>query len=308
MKKIFRSPTILGSAMICFGLSMAIIGCKTEVKDAPDQNQGQAEVDPAAENNKLMTIGGGLFSIPSPIQTSLLIERTGAEYDKSVLNDVGNMNGYATSFQKAINLGIYGADVGYVTIYDQSQDALKYMTAIRRLSDDLGITGAFDQATIERFEKNFGVRDSMLNLVSVAYRNADAFLKDNDRLNVGACVLAGGWIETIYFSTMIAEKGKDQELINRIGEQKHTLENIIKMMQPYAGEEEYGALLDELINLAYDFDAITINYTYVKPTTDVDTKTTTINSTSEVVISDEHLKTIKDRVASIRNGLIGAAS
>ena len=107
---------------------------------------------------------------------------------------------------------------------------------------------------------------------------------------------------------MIAEKGKDQELINRIGEQKHTLENIIKMMQPYAGDEEYGKLIDELINLAYDFDAITINYTYVKPTTDVDTRTTTINSTSEVVISDEHLKTIKDRVASIRNGLIGSAS
>jgi hypothetical protein len=148
----------------------------------------------------------------------------------------------------------------------------------------------------------------MLNLVSVAYRNTDAFLKNNDRLNIGACVLAGGWLETIYFSTMIADKGKDQELINRIGEQKHTLENIIKMLQPYAAEEEYGKLLDDLMNLAYDFDAIDIKYTYVKPITDVDAKTTTINSTSDVVISEEHLKTISDRVAEIRNGLIGSAS
>jgi hypothetical protein len=148
----------------------------------------------------------------------------------------------------------------------------------------------------------------MLNLVSVAYRNADAFLKNNDRLNIGACVLVGGWVETIYFSTIIAQKGKDQELIDRIGEQKHTLENIIKMLQPYAGEEEYGKLLDDLINLAYDFDAININYTYIKPTTDVDTRTTTINSASEVVISEAHLKTITDRVAEIRNGLIGASS
>jgi hypothetical protein len=308
MKKIFRSPTILGSALICFGLSIAIIGCKTEVKDASEQSEASGEVDPAAESAKLMSIGGGLFSIPSPIQTSLLIERTGAEYDKTVLNSVKNMSGYATNFQKAINLGVYGADVGYVTIYDQSQDALKYMTSIRRLSDDLGISGAFDQATIERFERNFGIRDSMLNMVSVAYRNTDAFLKDNDRLNIGACVLAGGWLETIYFSTIIAQKGKDQELIDRIGEQKHTLENIIKMLQPYAGEEEYGKLLDDLINLAYDFDAININYTYIKPTTDVDTRTTTITSTSEVVISEEHLKTISDRVAEIRNGLIGASS
>jgi hypothetical protein len=182
------------------------------------------------------------------------------------------------------------------------------MSSIRILSDELGITGAFDQSTIERFERNFGVRDSMLNLVSVAYRNTDAFLKNNDRLNIGACVLVGGWIETIYFSTIIAEKRQNQDLINRIGEQKHTLENIIKMLQPYSGEEEYGKLLDDLINLAYDFDAIDIKYTYLKPTTDIDTKTTTINSTSEVVITEDQLKTISQRVVEIRNGLIKSAS
>jgi hypothetical protein len=309
MKKIFRSPTILGSALICFGLSMAITGCNPEVKDAPEHNQKVAsQADLANESSKLMSIGGGLFSIPSPIQTSMLIERSGAEYDKTLLNNAASRSNYVTNFQKAINLGIYGADFGYVTIYDQSQDALNFMSSIRILSDELRITGAFEQSTIESFERNFGVRDSMLNLVSVAYRNADAFLKNNDRLNIGACVLVGGWVETIYFSTIIAQKGKDQELIDRIGEQKHTLENIIKMLQPYAGEEEYGKLLDDLINLAYDFDAININYTYIKPTTDVDTRTTTINSASEVVISEAHLKTITDRVAEIRNGLIGASS
>lgn len=307
MKKLWKSPTAMGAALVCASFAFMTIGCKTDVKDTPDEN-GPAVVDSSAGEGKLMSIGGGLFSIPSPIQTSLLIESSGAEYDKNVLNDVGNMKNYATSFQKAINLGIYGADVGYVTIYDQSQDALKYMTAIRRLSDDLGISGAFDQATIERFEKNFGVRDSMLNLVSVAYRNSDAFLKDNDRLNVGALILAGGWLETVYFSTMIAQKGANQELINRIGEQKYTLENIVRMLQPYAGEPEYEDLLNDFIDLAYDFDAVTVEYTYEKPTTDVDAKTTTINSTSNVVITEEHLNTISTKVQDIRNKLIGAES
>jgi len=212
---------------------------------------------------------------------------------------------YATNFQKALNLGVYGADVGYVTIYDQSQDALKYLGVINKLSDELGITGAFDENTIKRFESNFGVRDSMLNLVAVAYRNADAFLKDNDRLNVGALIITGGWIETLYFSTQIALKHGNKEVIDRIGEQKYTLNNIIKMLTPYYNQPEYDALVNDLVELAYDFDAIEIRYTYGKPEVDIANKKTKINSKTEVIITPEHLKAIAERVESIRNKIVG---
>jgi hypothetical protein len=235
----------------------------------------------------------------------MLIEKSGADYNKGYLNDAKSVTTYATNFQKALNLGVYGADVGYVTIYDQSQDALKYMAVINKLSDELGITGAFDEQTIKRFESNFGKRDSMLNLVAVAYRNADAFLKDNDRLNVGALVLAGGWIETLYFSTQIAAKDKNQDVINRIGEQKYTLNNIVKMLTPYYNQPEYDVLVDELIELAYDFDAIEIKYTYEKPEVDIANKTTKINSKTEVVITDEHLQAIAGKVEMIRNKIVG---
>lgn len=282
--------------------AMFATGCVSDVKkDA----SGDGSADSTATGDRIMTVGGSLFSIPSPIQTALLIEKSGATYNKAFLNDAKKVTTYATSFQKALNLGVYGADVGYVTIYDQSQDALKYLGVINKLSDELGITGAFDEATIKRFESNFGRRDSMLNLVSVAYRSADAFLKDNDRLNVGALVLAGGWIETVYFSTQLAQKHNNQDLINRIGEQKYTLNNLVKMLTPYYDQPEYDVLVDELIELAYDFDAIDIKYTYSPPSVDVATKTTTINSKTEVVISKEHLKAISDRVAKIRNRITG---
>lgn len=246
-----------------------------------------------------------MFSIPSPIQTAMLIEKSGSDYNKGFLNDAKKVTTYATNFQKALNLGVYGADVGYVTIYDQSQDALKYLGVINKLSDELGITGAFDENTIKRFETNFGKRDSMLNLVAVAYRNADAFLKDNDRLNVGALVLAGGWIETLYFSTQIAVKDGNQDVINRIGEQKYTLNNIVKMLTPYYNQPEYDVLVDDLIELAYDFDAIDIQYTYEKPEVDIANKVTKINSKTEVVITPEHLKAIADKVEKIRNKIVG---
>jgi hypothetical protein len=278
-----------------------MVGCVSDVKK--EEGAGVAEVDSSA--NKLLTIGGSMFSIPSPIQTAMLIEKSGADYNKSFLNDAKKVTTYATNYQKALNLGVYGADVGYVTIYDQSQDALKYLGVINKLSEELGITGAFDQNTLKRFENNFGKRDSMLNLVAVAYRSSDAFLKDNDRMNVGALILAGGWIETLYFTTQIAVKDKNQDVINRIGEQKYTLNNIVKMLTQYYNQPEYDVLVDDLIELAYDFDAIDIQYTYEKSTVDIAKKTTKINSKTVVVITPEHLKAIAEKVAKIRNKIVG---
>ena len=279
-----------------------MVGCVSDVKKEGGE-ENAAVVD--SSETKLMSIGGSMFSIPSPIQTAMLIEKSGSDYNKGFLNDPKKVTTYATNYQKALNLGVYGADVGYVTIYDQSQDALKYLGVINKLTDELGITGAFDEQTIKRFENNFGKRDSMLNLVAVAYRNADSFLKDNDRLNVGALVLAGGWIETLYFSTQIAVKDKNQDVINRIGEQKYTLNNIVKMLTPYYNQPEYDALVDDLIDLAYDFDAIDIQYTYDKPVVDIANKKTKINSKTVVVITPEHLEAIAEKVKTIRNKIVG---
>lgn len=297
----FNELLSFGSAAAFAAIFM--VGCVSDVKKEESSSNEPTPVDSSAM--KLMSIGGSMFSIPSPIQTALLIEKSGADYNKGFLNDAKKVATYATNYQKALNLGVYGADVGYVTIYDQSQDAIKYLGVINKLSAELGITGAFDENTIKRFESNFGKRDSMLNLVAVAYRNADAFLKDNDRLNVGALVLAGGWVETLYFSTQIAVKDGDQDVINRIGEQKYTLNNIIKMLTPYYNQPEYDVLVDDLIELAYDFDAIDIQYTYEKPEVDIANKTTKINSKTEVIITPEHLETIAGKVEKIRNKIVG---
>ena len=118
-------------------------------------------------------------------------------------------------------------------------------------------------------------------------------------------ILAGGWIETLYFSTQIAVKEGNQDVINRIGEQKYTLNNIVKMLTPYYNQPEYDVLVDDLIELAYDFDAIDIQYTYEKPEVDIANKTTKINSKTEVVITPEHLQAIADKVGNIRNKIVG---
>lgn len=252
------------------------------------------------KENQLMEIDGKVFSIPSPIQTAVLIKNAGTNYNKDILNEPSKVTNYSTSYKKAINLGIYGADLGYVTMYDQTQDAISYLTAVKAIGDDLGVSSAFDMELVERFEKNIGNKDSLLALVSDAYKASDSYLKNNQQNDIGGLILAGGWIESLYFATNAAEMTSNEDIIRRIGEQKTTLDNLIKLLTPYYSKPEITSLVDKLMELNEIYDKVEITYTFVAPTVDAENKTTTINSTSEVTIDAELLKSISAKVMEIR--------
>jgi len=284
-------------------ISIFLAGC-----DGCDRDPKPGPVDPNpvdSNSTNVVSVGGALFSIPSPLQTAMLIKETGAKYNNAMMNPAKNAEKYNTKFKRALNVGIYGADVGYVTLYDNGQDAIGFMKSIHNLSDQLGILGAFDAAAVTRFQNNVGKRDSMMSMVGEMYRNSDGFLKDNDKKDIAVLILAGGWIETLYFTTTIAQGSNNPKVLERLGEQKYTLDNLIKALNPYRNDEEVKNLLDQLYELAYDFDAVNVEYTYVKPATDEANKVTTFNSTSKVTITKEHLKAISEKIAVIRNTITG---
>lgn len=269
-----------------------------------DSTETVEVVENNANNTQLLELDGKVFSIPSPIQTAYLIKGAGVTYNKDILNVPSKVTGYSTNFKKAVNLGIYGADLGYVTLYDQTQDAISFLTAVKTLGDDLGVSSAFDMELVERFEKNIGNQDSVLSLVSEAYKSSDKYLKNNDQNHIGALVLAGGWVESLYFTTNSAEMTSNKEIINRVGEQKNTVYNLIKLLTPYYDQPEFSTLVDDLMELNDIFEKVEITYTFVEPTVDVAKKTTTINSTTTVNISPEVLKQITEKIAEIRAELI----
>lgn len=286
-------------------VSMLAVSCGDDApvtEEVTSQEVEETQDDP--NKNQLMEIDGKVFSIPSPIQTATLIKNSGTNYNKEMLNVPSNVTKYSTNFKKSINLGIYGADLGYVTLYDQTQDAISYLTAIKSIGDDLGVSSAFDMELVERFEKNIGNQDSLLALVSDAYKSSDRYLKNNQQNDVGGLILAGGWIESLYFATNAAEMTSNPEIVKRIGEQKATLSNLIKLLTPFYSNPEYASMIDQLIEMENLFAKINITYTYVKPTVDAQKKTTTINSTTEVNITDEDLKAISEKILAIRNDLI----
>lgn len=292
--------TFRGAFLLLSVSALFAAGCSGDDAKDPD---ALPPVD--STQTTILNVNGEIFSIPSPIQTAFLIKGSGAAYSKEILNPSNKSSDYSTNFSKALNLGIYGADLGYVTIYDQNQDAIGYLNSAKKLADELGVSGAFDANTIERFAKNLGNKDSMLVLVGVAYRSSDAYLKNNDRSDVSGLVLAGGWLESLHFATNVYKAKPNEDVKRRIAEQKSSLQSLIKLLTQFYSQPEYTEFIDNLNDLSTVFDGVEFKYTYEKPTTDPEKKMTTITSKSEVNITPEQIESITQKVKSIRSQIVG---
>ncbi len=282
---------------------MACGGSDTDTSEMQDPDLGKIDTT----NNMNMNIGGKLFSIPSPFQTATLIKNSGAPFNSSLLNPVGNKENYSTNFHKALNLGIYGADMGYLTIYEKTDDAPALISAVQKMADELGMGGAFNKELLERFTNNLEEKDSLMVLVSDAYTEGDRFLKNNDKNDIAGLILAGGWIEALYFSTSAVMEKKSTEMIEQIGQQKATLDNLIQLIETYGNDESYSNLANELKDLYSEFENVQFNYTFNAPEVVADKNLTVIKSKTTVNLTDENLKAISEKIKNIRQQIVEAS-
>ncbi len=287
------------ACLICF------TNCETAEKnnkngDANNENSNNNNDGPRDQKMDI-TVGGSIFSIPSPIQTAMYIKEAGAEFDSDALNPMENSENYSTDFHKAFNLGIYGTDLGYCAIYENNDLCIKYMKTVRQIADHIGLDNAFNDDLLERFSNNLGVKDSMLVLVSEAYKGTDVYLKENEKDDVAALVLTGGWIEAMYIACKSVKEDNNQLIAARITEQKNALESLIEMLGQLGTSDDYLDLSTELEELYSIFEQIEYTYEYVPSETDAATKTTVIKSKRKINKTEELMQTITAKLMDIRN-------
>jgi hypothetical protein len=281
---------------------LLVIGLSSCGGEKNKESIDKEALDPTASLNT--NFDGKIFSIPSPVQTAMLIKDLKLPFDGNMLNAVENAKNYSTEFSQSINLGIYGTDLGYCALYEQKNNALKYLSVIEKITGQLGLEGAFDKNFMSRFEKNSENQDSMVVIVSDAFRKADYFLKNAKRKSTSSLILAGGWIESMHFACKMSAQSNNRKITERIGEQQQTLNTMIEILEEYNKSKQNDALIASLTDLKKDFDKIVMEYTYVAPKTDAKNKTTTLQNELKVSISKELLSSISEKINVIRESVI----
>jgi hypothetical protein len=95
-------------------------------------------------------------------------------------------------------------------------------------------------------------------------------------------------------------------MLDRIGEQKQSLNSIIGILEEYNKGGSNDDLISELDDLRRIFDDVVLDYKYSAPDTNIEKHLTTLHHTLDVRIAKEVLEKIKLKVTSIRSNIIKA--
>jgi hypothetical protein len=253
-------------------------------------------------------IEGILQGIPSPIEISVLLKHERRKYDQSILNSPDNLSKYNTNYKMALNLGVYGTDLGYTNIYEQNQDGIKFLQPIEQLAEGLNIAQFFEIETIGRLAANSKNLDSLLLLTTMNFNSINEYLSKQSRANLSVLLLTGGWVEAMQITCQLSEKDPNNKVLNEtIGEQKITLEQIITLLKFYESDANMAALLTDMKKLEAAYDKIKIITEYKAPTQEVVNGVVMVkdNSTTTIEITPEDVANIRTLTSEIRNKIVG---
>ncbi len=310
--RLIYSNLRLASVIFLLGLSLVNYSCKSG-KAKLDKETGLegflTEEDIFDDIDKAKKI---FYSLPSPLETAMLLKSAGISYSEQVLNDLGSVDKYSTNKSKAINLGIYTTDLSFASLFDQPQTSLKYMDATRKLANEMGISDAVDEETMNRLKQNLNNRDIVMDVISETFLNTSAYLKENDQQAVAAMVLVGGWVEGLYIGTKMIGNNpiEGNKLVDRIAEQKLSFSIVERMLQDnrknQKGEENRDIIemINELHALKMAFDKIEVKTSSVKVEEGDAASGSMLKSQTKIKVTPEAFKELQATVQSLRNNFV----
>ena len=310
--RLIYSNLRLASVIFLLGLSLVNYSCKSG-KAKQDKEPGLesflTEEDIFDDIDKAKKI---FYSLPSPLETAMLLKSAGISYNEQVLNDLGGVDKYSTNKSKAINLGIYTTDLSFASLFDQPQTSLKYMDATKKLANEMGISDAVDEETMNRLKQNLNNRDIVMDVISETFLNTSAYLKENDQQAVAAMVLVGGWVEGLYIGTQMIGNNpiEGNKLVDRIAEQKLSFSIVERMLQDnrknQKGEENRDIIemINELHALKMAFEKIEVKTSSVKVEDGDAASGSLLKSQTKIKVSPEAFRELQAAVQSLRNNFV----
>ena len=191
------------------------------------------------------------YSLPSPVETAMLIETAEIEFNKDVLNPTSKVSSYVTTTEQAFNLGVYSADLSYISLFNQQETIISYLAVSKKLTEELKIFDVINDSIIQVIKDNVHDKNKILNVISETFMTSSAYLEENDRGETAALIVSGGWIEGLYLSVSLVGESVDDNpnLVEIIFEQQLSLEDLIGLLEIYSENKDIELLLIQLKEL-----------------------------------------------------------
>lgn len=283
------------------------VGCKSGGKGEkePEFDVDMEEIDQSLFDN-INQAKRVFYSMPSPLETAMLVRSAGAIYNEDLLNSLDNVGNYTTNRSMALNLGIYTCDLSFASLYDQTQTSISYLSAAKRMADGLGILDAINDETLERLEENVNNREMIMDIISETFMNSSAYLQENNRQALSSIVLVGGWVEGLYLAIKLVDQDsfEGNKLVDRIVDQKLSLNIVLKLLEDHKNNSDVADILNDMNQLKAIYDKISITTSEIKTSFDEETQITTLESTTQNNFTLEIFIELSTKVESLRETYI----
>ncbi len=267
-------------------------------KDDIDNGVDSTKTENVETNNP---VSETFFQVPSPGEMLTFIKMVGGKNNKNTtfLNSPENQKNYTDAKSKALNFGIYSCDLSYCSIFEIGAEALKYFKCVKQMGDQIGVSSAIKPETMKRLEGNVGNSDSLAVITDDVYFSSFETLENGQQGTTLALVVAGGWIESLYIATNLAKYEPNSPIIERLADQKYTLENLIEFLKKHEADANVAAVKADFESLLAEFNKIEQKDVTVNSKDDKGKKM--LGGGKQLVVSEALYKAITDKIKSIRN-------
>jgi len=223
LKNILRNKLAILAAS-----AIVLVSCKGG-NTSTDQSQTSADSLDKAEITQ--NVKDAVYPLPAPFEMVKMLNNIGASFVGSALNPAEKAEKYFTEKTKAVNLGVYGADLAYCATYDKKQETQVYLKAVKTLIDDLGITVDYSRMLSDEFKEKVANKDTLIDVITGTIFDTYSFLNEKSNPDLAVMMVSGMWVELMYISTHISQDTyNNSEMVKIIASQKDALNKLIALL------------------------------------------------------------------------------
>ncbi|MEP1093914.1 MAG: hypothetical protein ABJG78_02325 [Cyclobacteriaceae bacterium] len=195
------------------------------------------------------------YPMPTSFEVTRMLNDANTAFNGEIVNDPAKADQYVTTWQKAANLGVYGADLSFAATFDKTQETIDYLEVLRKMIDDLNITSAFNSKMAERIEGNLENIDSLIFIVTESFYDTYNYLNQNGEEKTSILVIAGSVIEGLHITCELVKMSENkEELMKVLANQKPQVIKLVELMEKFQDDSNVAKVLPDLryINLVFD--------------------------------------------------------
>lgn len=192
-----------------------------------------------------------LENIPTPTTVELMemINNLGLTYLYDVTNSLANQESYLSTKQKALNLGVYAADLSYDVAYQKKAETEDYLRCILTMASDLNISIDADKIS-KQFETSIDNVDGLNTVLKDMLKESQYILNQTSQTETALLFLIGSWVESAYICVSASDlAANNMDFLKVALSHFEYAETILKYIESRKDNSDFSAFYNDLTEI-----------------------------------------------------------